>query len=197
MQNPNQKRKLQKITQKIDSQIFFYPLNIILYKPMTTPIKSVDCPNIPISVDEKIKQIHKIINDATKNNKTYNISHIMQQTNHLTNPTNEAYYEDVLSFLNLLFQTTAKSISGIRIQRLNFSRETMLMYNLIIKRHKLEDVGEFDIDNYNFNIEEQDRNVVMEIVKMTVNALLQDLKFELRFKKKDGKLTPFIKNMDK
>jgi len=150
-----------------------------------------------LSLNEKIKQIHKIIDESTKNKQTYNISHIMEKTQHLTSPTNEAYYDDVLSFLNMLFETKAKSISGIRINRLNFSRVTMLMYNSIIKRHKLEDVGEFDLDNYDFDNEEQDKNVVLEIVKMTVNGLLRGLKFMLCIKNKDGKLTPFIRNMDK
>jgi hypothetical protein len=90
---------------------------------------------------------------------------------------NIKYYEDILNFLNLLFDTDNKSILKIRIKNLNLTKNIILIYNSLINKHKLN-CQIFDIDNFDFN-NNYERDFIIKIVKIMVCNLLKKINYRI------------------
>ena len=146
------------------------------------------------SIDEKdINQIiNKEIEESKKLGLYVNVTKIMKKIDeelekqkrvdtNAIDKYNEEYYNDVLLFLNSLFEGRSKSILSLRIKKLIFTKENVAMYNGIIKKHKLE-CPLFELKNFDFN-NNTNINFTVKIIKIIVNNLLKPLDYVLNVTK--------------
>lgn len=117
---------------------------------------------LPKSIENKAKQIMDIA---------------LNKYNKLT----EAYYEEVLQFLNLLFDEDAQSIKKLKLKKISINEIIFDMYNDIITKYKLN----FKLFNKSlFTIEEMDehdQDLVIKIVKIMGCNVLYKLNYGLRY----------------
>ena len=120
---------------------------------------------------------------------------LLDEANKLLWDKNKKYYNDVLDFMNLLFEDNAKILSKIKFKKITLNEQVFELYNEIIKTYKLSK-PEFVIENFNLNeIEdlEEIKKVVCDIAFKISNNLLEKLNYKLKrkFDKAENK-TKFI-----
>ena len=97
------------------------------------------------------------------------------------NKLTETYYEEVLQFLNLLFDEDAQSIKKLKFKKISINEIIFDMYNDIITKYKLN----FKLFNKSlFTIEEMDehdQDLVIKIVKIMGCNVLHKLNYGLRY----------------
>lgn len=120
---------------------------------------------------------------------------LLDEANKLLWDKNKKYYNDVLDFMNLLFEDNAKILSKIKFKKITLNEQVFELYNEIIKTYKLSK-PEFVVENFNLNeIEdlEEIKNVVCDIAFKISNNLLEKINYKLKrkFDKTENK-TKFI-----
>lgn len=120
---------------------------------------------------------------------------ILDESKKLIQEKNKKYYDDVLDFMNLLFEDNALILSKIKFKKITLNDKVFKLYNEIIKTYKL-DKQQFDIDN--FNLEEikdleEIKKIFCDIAIKISNNLLEKLNYKLKkkYNKEDNK-TKFI-----
>jgi len=120
---------------------------------------------------------------------------IIDESNKLIQEKNKKYYNDVLDFLNLLFEDNAKIISKIKFTKITLNDKVFTLYNEIIKTYKL-DKPQFDIENFNLEeIEdlEEIKKIFCDIAYRISNNLLEKINYKLKKKYiKEQNKTKFI-----
>lgn len=120
----------------------------------------------------------EIKNDVIKTQK------LLDEANKLLCDKNKKYYDDVLDFMNLLFEDDAKILSKIKFKKITLNDRVFELYNEIIKMYKLSK-PELDIENLNLNqIEnsEEIKKIVFDIAFKISNNLLEKINFKLKKK---------------
>jgi hypothetical protein len=132
------------------------------------------------------------MNIATKS-KTFknNTNEILYENDNIINNILKNYYDDVLIFLNAIFNDNSNSILKIKINNVELNDNIFKAYNEIIKIHKLK-YPLFKIENYDFD-EEHTKDEVLEIIMIMCNNLLKRLDYSLKINKFNKKLQ-LIKN---
>lgn len=120
---------------------------------------------------------------------------ILEETNKLIHNKNKKYYNDVLDFMNLLFEDDAKNLSKIKFKKITLGETVFQLYNEIIKTYKL-DKPQFDIEGFNLDeIEDPEelKKIFCEIAFKISNNLLERINYRLKkkYSKEDNK-TKFI-----
>ncbi len=109
---------------------------------------------------------------------------LLDEANKILWDKNKKYYDDVLDFMNLLFDDDAKILSKIKFKRITLNELVFELYNEIIKTYKLSK-PEFDIENFNLS-EIEDLNeinkVFFDIAFKISNNLLEKLNYKLKRK---------------
>ena len=90
---------------------------------------------------------------------------------------NKKYYNDVLSFLNMIFLDESKSILKVNCKKISFNKDILEIYNYIIKKHKLKK-DLIDIDYFDFETE-YDRDDVIKIILQICNNSLEKLNYQM------------------
>jgi len=96
------------------------------------------------------------------------------------------YYDDVLKWMNMLYNDDSKSIAKIKFKKMTLNEEIFNLYNEIIKKYKLnKDL--FETENFNIN-DDHDRSEIFLISKILTNNLLAKLGCKLiEYKSGDSK----------
>lgn len=120
---------------------------------------------------------------------------LLDEANKLLWDKNKKYYNDVLDFMNLLFDDDAKILSKIKFKKITLNEQVFELYNEIIKTYKLAK-PEFDIENFDLSeIEDLDeiKKIFFDIAYKISNNLLEKLNYKLKrkFDKTENK-TKFI-----
>lgn len=120
---------------------------------------------------------------------------LLDEANKLVWDKNKKYYNDVLDFMNLLFEDNAKILSKIKFKKITLNEQVFELYNEIIKTYKLSK-PEFVIENFNLKeIEdlEEIKKIVCDIAFKISNNLLEKINYKLKrkFDKTENK-TKFI-----
>lgn len=121
---------------------------------------------------------------------------ILEESNKLLMDKNKKYYNDVLDFMNLLFEDNTKILSKIKFKKITLNDNVFKLYNEIVKKYKL-DKPVFDIKNFSlYEIEDQEeikKNVCLIALKIS-NNLLDKLNFKLKKKnnKEDAKIKFYL-----
>ena len=120
---------------------------------------------------------------------------LLDEANKLLWDKNQKYYNDVLDFMNLLFDDDAKILSKIKFKKITLNEQVFELYNEIIKTYKLAK-PEFDIENFDLSkIEDLDeiKKIFFDIAFKISNNLLEKLNYKLKrkFDKTENK-TKFI-----
>lgn len=120
---------------------------------------------------------------------------LLDEANKLLCDKNKKYYNDVLDFMNLLFDDNAKILSKIKFKKITLNEQVFELYNEIIKTYKLAK-PEFDIENFDLSeIEDLDeiKKVFFDIAFKISNNLLDKINYKLKrkFDKTENK-TKFI-----
>jgi hypothetical protein len=121
---------------------------------------------------------------------------LLAETNKLIEEKNNKYYNDVLDFMNLLFEDSSKIISKLKFKKITLNDNIFKLYNEIIKTYKLNK-PEFDIDHFNLSeIEDSEeiKKIFCEIAFKLSNNLLEKINYNLkkRYNKEDNKLYFFL-----
>jgi hypothetical protein len=94
----------------------------------------------------------------------------------------EKYYQDVLTWMNMVYRDNSKSIRKIKFKQMTLTQEIFDFYNKIIKKYKInKDL--FITDNFSFS-DEHDRDEIFLISKILTNNLLDKLGYKLIEQKK-------------
>ena len=120
---------------------------------------------------------------------------LLDEANKLLWDKNKKYYNNVLDFMNLLFDDDAKILSKINFKKITLNEQVFELYNEIIKTYKLAK-PEFNIDNFDLSeIEDLDeiKKIFFDIAFKISNNLLEKLNYKLKrkFDKTENK-TKFI-----
>lgn len=120
---------------------------------------------------------------------------LLDEANKLLWDKNKKYYNDVLDFMNLLFDDDAKILSKIKFKKITLNEQVFELYNEIIKTYKLAK-PEFDIENFDLSeIEDlyEIKKIFFDISYKISNNLLEKLNYKLKrkFDKTENK-TKFI-----
>ena len=120
---------------------------------------------------------------------------LLDEANKLLWDKNKKYYNDVLDFINLLFNDEAKILAKVKFTKITLNETIFELYNEIIKTYKLAK-PEFNIDNFDLSeIEDLDeiKKIFFDIAFKISNNLLEKLNYKLKrkFDKTENK-TKFI-----
>jgi hypothetical protein len=124
---------------------------------------------------------------------------ILDESKKLILDKNKKYYNDVLDFMNLLFEDNAIILSKIKFKKITLNEKVFKLYNEIIKTYKLNK-PEFDVDNFNLDeIKdlEEIKKIFCDIAFKISNNLLDKINYKLKkkFDKKDNKIKFFLEYM--
>ena len=90
---------------------------------------------------------------------------------------NSEYYDEVLKFLNEIFEHKATSILKIKIKKIVIDENLLKSYNDIVKKYNLNNdyinIKLFNFDNINNLI------FIVKIAKVLVNNLLKKINYKL------------------
>jgi len=116
---------------------------------------------------------------------------ILEETNKLIHNKNKKYYNNVLDFMNLLFEDNAKNLSKIKFKKITLGETVFQLYNEIIKKYKL-DKPLFDIEGFNLEEikdSEELKKIFCEIAFKISNNLLERINYRLKkkYSKEDNK----------
>ena len=120
---------------------------------------------------------------------------ILEETNKLTQEKNKKYYEDVLDFMNLLFEENATNLSKIKFKKMTLNERVFELYNQVIKTYELNKPY-FDTNNFNLDdIQDSERlkEIFCDIAFKISNNLLDKINYKLKKKyNKNDKSIKFI-----
>jgi hypothetical protein len=102
---------------------------------------------------------------------------IIEEFNNEINKNNEKYYQDVLDFLNLLFNQNCNQILKISISKISLSDDIFEFYNKIIEKYKIN-IRKFDNDKFNSN-EIYTFHEIIEIALIMSNNLLDKINYKI------------------
>jgi hypothetical protein len=89
----------------------------------------------------------------------------------------QEYYQDVLKWMNLLYNDQSKSIAKIKFIKMTLNEEIFNLYNEIVKKYKLnKDL--FDTSKFYMN-DDHERTEIFLISKILTNNLLAKLGYKL------------------
>lgn len=108
------------------------------------------------------------------------IQKMLQESNDIIATKNKKYYIDLLDFLNLLFEDKATNICKIKFKNITLNENIFMMYNEIIKVHKLNK-PEFDSSNFDITtIDPNDiKDTFINIAFIFSNNLLEKINYKL------------------
>jgi hypothetical protein len=89
----------------------------------------------------------------------------------------EKYYEDVLEWMNAIYNDNSNSILKVQLKKITLDEDIFNKYNDIIKKYKLKK-DLFDIENFNFD-DGYDYNSIAEIAKIMTKNLVEKLNYKL------------------
>ena len=117
---------------------------------------------------------------------------LLDEANKLLWDKNKKYYNDLLDFMNLLFDDDAKILSKIKFKKITLNEQVFELYNEIIKTYKLAK-PEFDIESFDLSkIEDLDeiKKIFFDIAFKISNNLLEKLNYKLKrkFDKTENKI---------
>lgn len=118
------------------------------------------------------------------NNIIISTQKLLEESNKLLCEKNKKYYNDVLDFMNLLFEDNVKNLSKIKFKKITLNDEVFELYNEIIKTYKLSK-PEFDVEKFNLNeIDDPEtiKTIVCDIALKISNNLLEKLNYKLKTK---------------
>ncbi|AYV79995.1 MAG: hypothetical protein Gaeavirus4_18 [Gaeavirus sp.] len=101
---------------------------------------------------------------------------ILEKSNELYQDSKKEYYDEVLEFLNLLFNSESVSIMKLKIKTITLNEIIFDTYNDIVKKYKLKNF--FNKDAFDVE-EEHEQTLVIDIAKNMTNNLLATLKYKL------------------
>ena len=93
------------------------------------------------------------------------------------NEKNKKYYNDVLDFLNLLFDEKNNQILKLKFKKITLNDDIFLFYNEIINKYKLNK-NLFDIANFNLD-ELHESTDIINLTLIITNNLLEKLNYEM------------------
>lgn len=117
-------------------------------------------------------------------NKVLETHNLLEETAKLINEKNKKYYNDVLDFMNLLFEENVANLSKIKFKKITLNETIFKLYNEIIKEYKLNKPL-FDIDNFNLEeIENADEmnKILFDIALKISNNILEKINYKLKTK---------------
>lgn len=89
----------------------------------------------------------------------------------------EKYYDDVLEWMNAIYNDNSKSILKVQLKKITLDEDIFNKYNEIIKKYKLKK-DLFDIQNFNYE-DGYDYNLIVEIAKIMTKNLIEKLNYKL------------------
>ena len=101
---------------------------------------------------------------------------IIEEFNNEINKNNEKYYQDILDFLNLLFNQNCNQILKISISKISLSDDIFEFYNKIIEKYKMK-IRKFDNNKFNSN-EIYSFHEIIEIALIMSNNLLEKINYK-------------------
>lgn len=120
---------------------------------------------------------------------------LLEESKKLIYEKNKKYYDDVLDFMNLLFDDDAKIISKIKFKKITLNEKVFVLYNEIIKTYKLNK-PEFEISKFNLDEIKNSsdiKKIFIEIALKLSNNLLERIDYKLKKKfNKDDNTNKFI-----
>lgn len=120
---------------------------------------------------------------------------LLEESNKLIFEKNKKYYNDVLDFMNLLFDDDSKILLKIKFKKITLNEAVFELYNKIIKTYKLNkpefDISKFDLDEIEDT--EELKKIFCDIALKISNNLLEKINYKLKkkFNKTENK-TKFI-----
>jgi len=102
---------------------------------------------------------------------------IIEEFNNEINKNNEKYYQDILDFLNLLFNQNCNQILKISISKISLSDDIFEFYNKIIEKYKMK-IRKFDNNKFNSN-EIYSFHEIIEIALIMSNNLLEKINYKI------------------
>lgn len=132
-------------------------------------------------------------------NTVISTQNILEESNRLLQDKNKKYYNDVLDFINLLFNDEAKILAKVKFTKITLNETIFELYNQIIKTYKLSK-PEFDIENFNLEeieeIEDLDKRkkIFCDIAFKISNNLLEKINYKLKkkFNREEKKFKFFL-----
>lgn len=109
---------------------------------------------------------------------------LLEESKKLIYEKNKKYYDDVLDFLNLLFDDDAKILSKIKFKKITLNEKVFALYNEIIKTYKLNkpefDESKFDLDEIKNSSDL--KKIFIDISLKLSNNLLERIDYKLKKK---------------
>lgn len=132
-------------------------------------------------------------------NTVISTQNLLEESNRLLQDKNKKYYNDVLDFINLLFNDEAKILAKVKFTKITLNETIFELYNQIIKTYKLSK-PEFDIENFNLEeieeIEDLDerKKIFCDIAFKISNNLLEKINYKLKkkFNREEKKFKFFL-----
>jgi DNA-binding protein len=100
---------------------------------------------------------------------------IIEKINDKILESNKKYYNNVLEFLNMLFNEESKSILKVKLKQISLSEDVLEIYNYIIKKHGLKK-NMIDVKYFDFDID-YDTNDVIKMVVVLCNNLFEKINY--------------------
>lgn len=109
---------------------------------------------------------------------------ILEESNKLYEEKNKKYYNDLLDFMNLLFEEQSKEISKMKFKKITLNDNVFKLYNEIIKTYKINkpifDTEKFDLSD--IEDREEIKKIFYEIAIKLSNNLLEKINYEIKKK---------------
>ncbi len=110
---------------------------------------------------------------------------IIEKINDKMLESNKKYYNDVLEFINMLFNDESKSILKVKLKQISLSEDVLEIYNYIIKKHGIKK-DLIDIKYFDFDID-YDTNDVIKLVILLCNNLFEKISYQMFSVNSNGK----------
>ncbi len=120
---------------------------------------------------------------------------LLEESTKILQNKNKKYYNDVLDFMNLLFEDKAKNLLKIKFKKITINEGIFKFYNEIINTYKLNkplvDINNFDLEE--IKDLEQKKKILCDIALKISNNLLENINYKLKKKyNKENDKTKFI-----
>lgn len=109
---------------------------------------------------------------------------ILDESSKMVLDINKKYYNDVLDFMNLLFDDNSKIISKIKFKKVTLNDKVFALYNQIIKKYKL---NKPEFDETKFDLDEikdlpEIKKIFIDLALKLSNNLLEKIDYKLKIK---------------
>ncbi len=115
---------------------------------------------------------------------------IIEKINQKIQDSNKKYYNDVLEFLNMLFNDESKSILKVKLKQISLNENVLETYNYIVKKYDLKKT--IDTSYFDFDIEYETEDVI-KLVLLLCNNLFEKINYSMFTIKVNGKKVLKIK----